>query len=264
MPIVVIKFGGSALEVPQAAANFAKSVVEIKKNGFTPIVVHGGGKSLSKWMEKVNLTPRFVEGLRFTDEATLELAQMVLSGKANKDLVALINSAGGNAVGLSGTDGPTFIPHQIKSPSGADIGFVGEISSIDTWVLGNLLDNIPVVCSIGHTEAGQALNVNADHVAAEIARAMQVQDLVLLTDVDGILIDGVLQKELSFKEAKALLSHKSVSGGMRPKIEYALRALGGGVERAHIVNAALPDVVSNLLFAKTQAGTTIYGDERQL
>ncbi|MBN8551133.1 MAG: acetylglutamate kinase [Deltaproteobacteria bacterium] len=256
---VVIKFGGSALEVPEAAATFASDLVKVQSTGYQAIVVHGGGKSLSNLMTKVGLEPRFVEGLRYTDAATLELAQMVLAGKANKDLVALINLAGGTAVGLSGTDGHTFTPQQIRSPQGADLGFVGEIANVNPALLLELLKSsfIPVVCSVGHDKNGQGLNVNADHVAAELARELQVQDLILLTDVDGIKIEGKLLQRISFKEGQALITHKDVSGGMRPKIEYAVRALLGGVKRAHIVNAGNRGIVGKILAGEASSGTTI-------
>ena len=257
--LVVIKFGGSALEIPQAAADFAKNVVALQQSGYRPVIVHGGGKSLSKWMEKVSLAPKFVEGLRFTDEPTLELAQMVLSGKANKDLVSLFNQAGGKAVGLSGSDGGLFIPHRVSSPSGADLGFVGEIAAINTSLLDTLLAKnfIPVVCSVAHDAQGQAFNINADHVAAELAHALRVEHLVLLTDVDGLMIDGIMQRRITAGRARDLLTHPSVTGGMRPKIEYALRALSGGAAQAHITNAAASAELAAILSGKSAHGTVI-------
>ncbi len=259
--IVVIKFGGSALELPQAAAHFARDVLALQREGHRPIIVHGGGKSLSRWMERLQLTPKFVEGLRFTDESTLELAQMVLSGKANKDLVSLFTQAGGHAVGLSGSDGPIFVPHKVSSPGGADIGFVGEIKTLHTSLVVTLLEQnyIPVICSVAHDADGQAFNINADHVAAELARELRVMRLVLLTDVDGIKIDGVLQKRLSSAQAKNLLSHPSVTGGMRPKIEYALRAIGGGAKYAHVLNASASGSIQGILDGTVELGTTITG-----
>lgn len=257
--LVVIKFGGSALELPQAAAEFAASIVSLSKQGIQPVIVHGGGKSLSNMMTRVGLEPRFVEGLRYTDAATLELAQMVLAGKTNKDLVALINAAGGKAVGLSGSDGLTFVPAKILSPSGADLGFVGEIEHVDSRLLTLLLAQgfIPVVCSVGHDTKGQGLNINADHVAAELSRQLKVHDLILLTDVDGIKIDGKLVRKISARDGQELLHHKDVSGGMRPKIEYALRALAGGVSNAHIVNAGTPGIVAKILKGDADCGTSI-------
>lgn len=257
--LLVIKFGGSALELPQAAADFAANVVDISRKGMRPIVVHGGGKALSGLMTRVGLEPRFVEGLRYTDADTLELAQMVLAGKTNKDLVALINLAGGKAVGLSGSDGNTFIPAKVCAPSGADLGFVGEIKAAHTELLRQLISAgyIPVVCSVGHDESGQGLNVNADHVAAELSRQLKVSDLILLTDVDGIKVDGKLLRRITMKEGQALLQHKDVSGGMRPKIEYALRALSGGVSKAHIVNAGTAGILSKVLSGAPDCGTTI-------
>lgn len=253
---VVVKFGGSALDIPDAAAQFARSITSLVTRGIQPLVVHGGGKTLSGWMERIGLTPRFVEGLRYTDGATLELAQMVLSGKTNKDLVALLCRVGGKALGLSGSDAALLTPVRVSSPSGADIGFVGEIERVATTPLEALLELgfIPVISSIAHDKTGQAYNINADHVAAEIARALTVHDLILLTDVDGVLVDKKLVSKLSVSEARDLLAGSSITGGMRPKIEYAVRAVSGGVAQAHIINAAAPEALTSAL-----SGGAIYG-----
>lgn len=257
----VIKFGGSALELADAAASFAANIVRLQRRGIWPVVVHGGGKTLSAFMERLEIKTHFIGGLRYTDAATIELAQMVLAGKVNNDLVALIQAAGGKAVGLTASDGGLCVAARITGADGADLGFVGEVVRIDGGLLETLraAGIIPVICSIARDAAGQALNCNADHVAAELARDLKVSDLVLLTDVDGVLVQGSVCKRLGIVEAAALLRTKELGGGMRPKVDNAVRAVTGGVAKAHIVNAAVVNVVEKILLEHAELGTVVSG-----
>ena len=258
---MVIKYGGAAMTSPQLAEQFAKDVILLKLVGMRPIIVHGGGPEISRQMGKLGMEPVFVDGQRVTDADTLEVAGMVLVGKVNKDIVGLINTHGGTAVGLSGQDG-RLIRAQVKEHRDlegnlVDLGFVGSVESIDTAVLELLADEmIPVVASVGAAADGQVFNINADSVAGDLAAAVGAEKLVFLTDVGGILEDDGFEQtvvsECDLAYVGALQGAGKISGGMLPKVAAVRRALEGGVASAHIVDGRVEHAV--LLEVLTDAG----------
>ena len=258
---MVVKYGGAAMTSAQLAEQFAKDIVLLKLVGMRPIIVHGGGPEITRQMGRLGLEPVFVDGQRVTDAATLEVAGMVLAGKVNKDIVGLINTHGGTAVGLSGQDG-RLIRAQVKEHRDLegnllDLGFVGSVRSIDTTVLDLLADEmIPVVASVGADDDGQVFNINADTVAGELATAAHAEKIVFLTDVGGILEDdGFEQAVVSVCDLAylgALQGAGKITGGMLPKVAAVRRALEGGVASAHIVDGRVEHAV--LLEVLTDAG----------
>ena len=258
---MVIKYGGAAMTSPQLAEQFAKDVILLKLVGMRPIIVHGGGPEISRQMGKLGMESVFVDGQRVTDADTLEVAGMVLVGKVNKDIVGLINTHGGTAVGLSGQDG-RLIRAQVKEHRDlegnlVDLGFVGSVESIDTAVLELLADEmIPVVASVGAAADGQVFNINADSVAGDLAAAVGAEKLVFLTDVGGILEDDGFEQtvvsECDLAYVGALQGAGKISGGMLPKVAAVRRALEGGVASAHIVDGRVEHAV--LLEVLTDAG----------
>ena len=258
---MVIKYGGAAMTSPQLAEQFAKDVILLKLVGMRPIIVHGGGPEISRQMGRLGMEPVFVDGQRVTDADTLEIAGMVLVGKVNKDIVGLINSHGGTAVGLSGQDG-RLIRAQVKEHRDlegnlVDLGFVGSVESIDTAVLELLADEmIPVVASVGAAADGQVFNINADSVAGDLAAAVGAEKIVFLTDVGGILEDDGFEQtvvsECDLAYVGALQGAGKISGGMLPKVAAVRRALEGGVASAHIVDGRVEHAV--LLEVLTDAG----------
>jgi acetylglutamate kinase len=258
---MVIKYGGAAMTSAQLAEQFAKDVILLKLVGMRPIIVHGGGPEISRQMGRLGMEPVFVDGQRVTDADTLEIAGMVLVGKVNKDIVGLINTHGGTAVGLSGQDG-RLIRAQVKEHRDlegnlVDLGFVGSVESIDTTVLDLLADEmIPVVASVGAAADGQVFNINADSVAGDLAAAVGAEKLVFLTDVGGILEDDGFEQtvvsECDLAYLGALQGAGKISGGMLPKVAAVRRALEGGVASAHIVDGRVEHAV--LLEVLTDAG----------
>lgn len=256
---IVIKYGGSLMTNDPLKWIFAKDIVLLKYVGINPIIVHGGGKEISKWMNKVGKEAVFVDGLRFTDSETMEITEMVLSGKINNEVVSLINQSGGRAVGLSGKDADLFLAKRIKSKAYQDLGFVGDIEQVDTTLLNTLSDKgyIPVVSSVGRSKDGESLNMNADHVAESIARALEAQKLIFLTDVQGVLKDNQLVPRLTLTEAKELLSHPDIKGGMLPKLTCSVDAIDGGVKSVHIINGMIEHAVLLEIFTDIGIGTMI-------
>jgi acetylglutamate kinase len=258
---MVIKYGGAAMTSAQLAEQFAKDVILLKLVGMRPIIVHGGGPEISRQMGRLGMEPVFVDGQRVTDADTLEIAGMVLVGKVNKDIVGLINTHGGTAVGLSGQDG-RLIRAQVKEHRDlegnlVDLGFVGSVESIDTAVLELLADEmIPVVASVGAAADGQVFNINADSVAGDLAAAVGAEKIVFLTDVGGILEDDGFEQtvvsECDLAYVGALQGAGKISGGMLPKVAAVRRALEGGVASAHIVDGRVEHAV--LLEVLTDAG----------
>jgi len=230
--------------------------------GINVVVVHGGGQRISEMMKRLGIEPKFAGGLRVTDAETMEIAQMVLVGDVNQQLVSLINAAGGRAVGLSGQDGSMIISRK-KESGEDDLGFVGEIVSIDTEVIYTLTEAgfIPVVSSIGGDGDGQSYNINADTVAGQLACELQAVKLVTLSDVAGLLEDPddptTLISELTTSEAKALIADGDVAEGMVPKLESCIHAVAGGVERAHIIDGRIPHSLLMELFTDAGIGTMI-------
>jgi len=260
--IIVIKFGGSIMVDPELRLAFAKDVALLRYVGIYPIIVHGGGKEISKWMKKVGKEAVFIDGLRFTDSETMELTEMVLSGKISNQLVDQINQMGGQALALSGKSANLFTAEKIRSKKDKDLGFVGQIESIDDALLHHLVTQgyIPVISSIGRNEEGETLNLNADNVAFSMAAHLSAEKLIYLTDVDGLMIGGELQNRLPLEKATELMEHPEVSGGMLPKLECSLRAIQGGVNRVHIINGSRAHATLLELFTDQGIGTLIYND----
>ena len=258
---MVVKYGGAAMTSPQLAEQFAKDVVLLKLVGMRPVIVHGGGLEITRQMSRLGMEPVFVDGQRVTDAATLEVAGMVLVGKVNKDIVGLINTHGGTAVGLSGQDG-RLIRAQVKEHRDLegnllDLGFVGSVKSIDTTVLDLLTDEmIPVVASVGADDDGQVFNINADTVAGELAAAVGAEKIVFLPDVGGVLEDDGFEQtvvsECDLAYLGALQGAGKITGGMLPKVAAVRQALGAGVASAHIVDGRGEHAV--LLEVLTDAG----------
>jgi acetylglutamate kinase len=254
---VVIKYGGAAMVDPVLREEFARDIVLLKYVGMNPVIVHGGGPTITSYMERLGMEVKFVEGLRVSDEQTVELAKMVLVGKENKDIVLRINRAGRPAVGLCGDDGLLFTVRQRELASGADIGFVGDIERVDVDVLNHIAeDYIPVVASVGADREGRSFNVNADAAAGAVAEALGAYKVVFLTDVEGWLDDS--GKLISFTNPGDLRGRlDQVSGGMRPKLEACLHAVDSGVTSAHIVDGRKPHSVLLELFTDGGIGTKI-------
>jgi acetylglutamate kinase len=257
---VVIKYGGAAMNDPALREDFARDVVLLKYVGMNPIVVHGGGPEITRYMERLNLPVEFVGGLRVSDEATVEIAKMVLVGKVNKDIVQRINRHGQPGVGLSGDDGQLFRVSTMEGPGGEDIGFVGRIERVNAGVIEHIAeDYIPVIASVGADREGRSHNVNADEAAAAVARAVGAYKLMFLTDVPGWLRDpsdpGSVVSETGADDVEAALD--AVAGGMRPKLQACLDAIHGGVSYAHIVDGRVPHSVLLELFTDAGQGTKI-------
>jgi acetylglutamate kinase len=257
---VVIKYGGAAMTDPALKEEFARDVVLLKYVGMRPVIVHGGGPEITSLMERLNLPIEFVDGLRVSDAATVEVAKMVLVGKVNKDIVLLINRHGQPAVGLCGDDGLLFRAARQASPSGKDIGFVGRIERVDVDVLNHVAsDYIPVVASVGADREGNSYNINADEAAGAVARALGAYKVIFLTDIAGWMRDrgdpSSLVSEATAEEVQAALP--SVEGGMRPKLAACIEAIHGGVTHAHIVDGRVPHSLLLELFTDAGQGTKI-------
>jgi acetylglutamate kinase len=265
---IVVKYGGHAMGDTALGEQFAQDVVLLKQVGMHPIVVHGGGPQIAQMLERLKIKSSFVNGLRVTDQATVEIVEMVLSGKINKELVAAINRAGGLAVGLSGKDADLIRARKLSPGRGEsdsniekvlDLGFVGEPKAINASVLElfERSDIIPVIAPIGVGDEGETYNINADTAAGAVAAAMKATRLLLLTDVVGVLDkDKKPLHELTVEQARALIADGTISGGMIPKIETCLDAVKGGVEAAVIIDGRVPHAILLELFAEG-AGTLI-------
>jgi acetylglutamate kinase len=257
---IVIKYGGAAMNDPALREDFARDVVLLKYVGMNPIVVHGGGPEITAYMERLDLPVEFVGGLRVSDEATVEVAKMVLVGKENKDIVLRINRHGQPAVGLCGDDGLLFRVDTMEGPGGEDIGYVGRIERVNVGVIEHIAeDYIPVIASIGADRAGRSHNVNADEAAAAVARSLGAYKLMFLTDVPGWLRDPTdpesVISETGADEVEAALD--GTGGGMRPKLRACLDAIHGGVSYAHIVDGRVQHSVLLELFTDAGQGTKI-------
>jgi acetylglutamate kinase len=257
---VVIKYGGAAMTDPQLKEEFARDVVLLKYVGMNPVVVHGGGPDITRYMERLGMEVKFVEGLRVSDEATVEVAKMVLVGKQNKDIVLLLGRHGQPAVGLCGDDGLLFTVKK-RLAGKTDVGFVGEIERVDAGVLNHIAeDYIPVIASVGADPDGNSYNVNADAAAAAVADAIGALKLMFLTDVEGWRADpDDADSRISEATAKELRGRlPDVSGGMRPKLEACLYALEHGVANAHIIDGRLPHSLLLELFTDEGIGTKLW------
>ncbi|MHB1391097.1 MAG: acetylglutamate kinase [Thermoleophilia bacterium] len=263
---VVIKYGGAAMKSDELKEGFATDVALLKYVGMNPVIVHGGGPDISAYMEKLSLDVKFVQGMRVTDPATMELIKMVLVGKINKEVVSLINQHGVPAVGLSGDDGRLILAEKrvVTGDDGAelDLGLVGRIVDINTEVLESLgVDFIPVVSAGGAGEDGTSYNVNADEVAASLAVALDAEKAIFLTDVEGLYGDikdpDSLISQCSLAEVDAIIAEGSISKGMIPKLRAVSDVLTGGVQSAHIIDGRVPHAVLLEVFTKSGIGTKI-------
>jgi acetylglutamate kinase len=261
---VVIKYGGSAMEQTDLKRSFALDVILLHFVGINPVIVHGGGPQIGALMKRLGKEPKFVGGMRVTDGETVEIVEMVLVGKINKEIVGLINYHGGKAVGLSGKDGTLLRArrrlHRLASGEEVDIGLVGEVETVNAEPIRLLEDHgfIPVIAPVGVGIGGETYNINADLVAGEIAAALGAEKLIHLTDVQGILgDDGRLVTTLSRKEAERLMDEAVIDGGMLPKVESSVRALRGGTAKAHIIDGRVPHAILLELFTHEGIGTEI-------
>lgn len=265
--IIVVKYGGSAMTDEKLTRSVIQDVVLLKLVGFKPIIVHGGGKEISRWSEKLGIKPQFIDGIRVTDESTMEVAEMVLN-KVNKKLVAQIESLGVKAVGISGKDGQ-MLKTQRKYSNGKDIGYVGEVKSVCPKILQNLLEDdfLPVVCPIGMDDEYHSYNVNADDAACALAKAMSAEKLAFLTDMEGVYKDPKNPKslisELHVREIDNLISNGNVGGGMIPKLLDCQDAIRHHVSRVHILDGRIPHCLLLEIFTNKGIGTAILGDEEK-
>ena len=266
--IIVVKYGGSAMSNEDLQRNVIKDVTLLKLVGFKPIIVHGGGKEISRWVGKVGKEARFVNGLRVTDQETMELAEMVLN-KVNKNLVTMVQELGVKAVGISGKDGG-LLQVEKKYADGQDIGFVGEITDVNPKVLYDLLekDFLPIVAPIGLDEAFQTYNINADDAACAIARAVSAEKLAFLTDIEGLYRD--INDKTSFiprltaSQADELINGGYIGGGMLPKLANCTSAIQNGVNRVHILDGRIPHCLLLEIFTRKGIGTAIVKDEEEM
>ncbi|AMO54419.1 acetylglutamate kinase [Endozoicomonas montiporae] len=269
---IVVKYGGNAMENDELKRSFARSVVLLKAVGINPVVVHGGGPQIGEMLNRLNLESRFVQGMRVTDSSTMDVVQMVLGGLVNKEIVTLINSSGGRAVGITGKDGRFIRAKRLKvthktpemtAPEIIDIGQVGEVESVDTSIVEMLQDSdfIPVIAPIGVDDSGASYNINADLVAGKLAEALQAEKLLLLTNTPGLLSkDGELLTGLNAEQVQTLIDDGTIYGGMLPKIQCALSAVGNGVNTALIIDGRVPHVLLLELLTDRGVGTLITGE----
>lgn len=267
---IVIKYGGSAMEEERLKRNFALDVVLLKYIGIHPVIVHGGGPQIGEVLAKLGKKSQFIEGMRVTDKETMDVVEMVLGGKVNKEMVSLINQQGGKAVGLSGKDGRLITAKKLKltksrgkgkSPEVIDIGMVGEVKTVNPGVIESLdKENfIPVIAPIGVGEEGETYNINADLVAGKVASALRAEKLILLTDVEGVMDKKKqLIATLDAKQAKRMIGQKIISSGMIPKVNCCLDALEEGVTKTHIIDGRVEHAVLLEIFTDVGIGTQIY------
>ncbi len=266
--IIVVKYGGSAMVDPELQKNVIKDVTLLKLVGFKPIIVHGGGKEISRWVSKVGKEAKFINGLRVTDEETMEIAEMVL-GRINKSLVTMVQELGVKAVGISGKDGG-LLKVEKKLSDGQDIGFVGEIKDVDSKVLYDLLDNdfLPIVAPVGLDDEFNTYNINADDAACAIAKAVGANKLVFLTDIEGLYKDindkSTFISRLTASEADELISSGMIGGGMLPKLGNCTSAIRSGVSRVHILDGRVLHCLLLEIFTKDGIGTAILADDDNL
>ena len=262
----VIKYGGAAMKDSSLKDKVIRDIIFLACVGVHPVVVHGGGPEINSWLGKLGIEPQFKDGLRVTDAATMDVVEMVLVGRVNKELVSLINQAGGKGVGLCGKDGNLVKARRVDQE---DIGFVGEVSKVDVKIVDALVINnyIPVISSVAADETGQAHNINADTVAGEIAAALGAEKLILLTDTAGILENyqdpNTLLTKLDIKQARDLIAQGIVGGGMIPKVNCCVRSLAQGVRAAHIIDGRIPHSILLEIFTDRGIGSMIVASEYQ-
>ncbi|MGF1457406.1 MAG: acetylglutamate kinase [Leptolyngbyaceae cyanobacterium] len=261
---VVVKYGGAAMREGTLKAGVVRDIVFMACVGIRPVVVHGGGPEINTWLTKLNIEPQFKDGLRVTDAQTMDVVEMVLVGRVNKELVSLINQAGGKAVGLCGKDGNLITAR----PQGdVDVGFVGDVTNVEPGLVKSLVADgyIPVISSVASDETGQAYNINADTVAGELAAALNAEKLILLTDTRGILRNykdpSTLIPKLDIKQARALIDEGIVAGGMIPKVKCCVRSLAQGVGATHILDGRVNHALLLEIFSDTGIGSMLVASE---
>ena len=263
--IIVVKYGGSAMVDENLKKRVIEDVTLLKLVGFKPIIVHGGGKEISKWVGKVGMEPKFINGLRVTDADTMEIAEMVL-GRVNKSLVQLVEELGVRAIGISGKDG-ALLKVDKKYSDGQDIGYVGEIKEVNGQILFDLLekDFLPIVCPVGLDDDYNTYNINADDAACAIARAVKAEKLAFLTDIEGVYKDpkdpDTLISELRVDEAQELMKEGYIGGGMLPKLQNCIDAIENGVSRVHILDGRIPHCLLLEIFTNRGIGTAILNNK---
>ncbi|MBW1836816.1 MAG: acetylglutamate kinase [Deltaproteobacteria bacterium] len=266
---IVIKYGGHAMADEQLKEDFARDITLMKFIGLNPVVVHGGGPQINLVLDRMGIRPKFVRGMRLTDEPTMDVVEMVLGGKVNKSIVAQINQQGGRAVGLSGKDGGLIMAKKMhivyqqdnaNPPEIIDPGLVGEVTRINPDIIHTLTQKgfIPIIAPVGSGDSGETYNINADLVASQVAIALGAGRLIFLTDVDGVLDpSGSLISSIDANDIPRMLEAKTISGGMIPKIEYALEALKNGIEKVHIINGRKRHALVLELFTDQGIGTEV-------
>ena len=263
--VIVVKYGGSAMVDEELKRRVIQDVTLLKLVGFKPIIVHGGGKEISSMVSRLGMEPKFINGLRVTDEATMEIAEMVLC-KVNKSLVQLVESLGVRAIGISGKDGALLKVNK-KYSNGEEIGFVGDVKDVNAQILWDLLekDFLPIVCPIGMDDDYNTYNINADDAACAIAQAMQAEKLAFLTDIEGVYKDPkdpeTLIPVLPISEAEKLIDEGYIGGGMLPKIQNCIDAVNSGVSKVHILDGRIPHCLLLEIFTNKGIGTAILKDE---
>lgn len=263
--IIVVKYGGSAMIDEELKKQVIQDVTLLKLVGFKPIIVHGGGKEISRWVGKVGMEPKFINGLRVTDEDTMEVAEMVL-GKVNKSLVQLVEELGVRAIGISGKDGGLLRVDK-KYSDGKDIGYVGEVKDVNADILFDLLekDFLPIVCPVGMDDSFKTYNINADDAACAIAKAVKAEKLAFLTDIEGVYKDPddpkTLISELWVEDARKLMADGYIGGGMLPKLQNCIDAIENGVSRVHILDGRIPHCLLLEIFTNKGIGTAILNGE---
>ncbi|SDB62444.1 MULTISPECIES: acetylglutamate kinase [unclassified Butyrivibrio] len=266
--IIVVKYGGSAMESEEFQKNVIKDVTLLKLVGFKPIIVHGGGKAISKWVGKVGKEAEFVNGLRVTDEETMEIAEMVLN-KVNKCLVRMVQELGVKAIGISGKDSG-LLKAKKKLSGGQDIGFVGDVEKVDPKILYDLMDNdyLPIIAPVGMNENFETFNINADDAACAIAKAVNADKLAFLTDIEGVYRDindpSSFISRLTCSEADALIASGNIGGGMLPKLENCSNAVKEGVHRVHILDGRIPHCLLLEFFTNKGVGTMFMPDGEEI
>ena len=265
--VIVVKYGGSAMVDENLKKSVISDVTLLKLVGFKPIIVHGGGKEISKWVGKVGKEPEFINGLRVTDEETMEIAETVL-GRVNKSLVSMVESLGVKAIGISGKDGG-LLKVKKKYSDGKDIGYVGEISEVDPQILFDMMekDFLPIICPVGLDDEFNTYNINADDAACAVARAVGANKLAFLTDIEGLYRDfndkSSLISEIKVSEAKELIAGGTIGGGMLPKLSNCIDAIEAGVSRVHIIDGRIPHSILMEIFSDRGVGTAILGDTEE-
>jgi acetylglutamate kinase len=267
--IIIVKYGGHAMVDERLKKNFALDIILMKYVGLNPIVVHGGGPQIGEVLKQLSIESEFVEGMRVTDKQTMDVVEMVLVGRVNKEIVALINQNGGRSVGLSGKDGQLITARKMRfqksgggdqPPEIIDMGMVGEIVAIDNRILVSLMDGqfIPVIAPVGAGGSGETYNINADLVAGHVATSLKARKIILLTDTEGVKDkEGKLLSSIKVKEAQELIQDGTIKGGMIPKINCCLEAMKGGVNKAHIIDGRKEHAILLEIFTRGGIGTEI-------